>query len=477
MTGLSQNSESGKPFDTFINYLFWILLILFTNPGGVINALNIFYISGKVNFGDLLFVALTVCYFVIPKVHTIFDIEFIRIRKYLLIFLIYYLIVFLIIVPFYNENKDYSMLGNLIKSRYSVYTIVISLYMYEFFKRRWDVFLKVFLFSSIIVLILFIITVVTKINILPVGLMNRDYINIDRNLMNSEGLMPFLIPLGAVILVFNLKIRFRFLILTGFSLMSLAYVLELWRRNIAAIFIFFILAILADLFITKRYTVLLNNVLKITLLITFIAAMSYLLFPRYVDAAFVGIQKSFSVLEGRKNVQGEKDVRMTLDRPFINEKFYNHPFFGTGFDNRWRTKSGDDQGFEASDYPFLSALAMFGIVGILFFLPIYIVIVKILMLDFNYMRLNNDRISKSFLFLFIMSFLLFFAFDLMQYFNYFQGASNSESCYWYFLLSLYLAGRSRFYSFEFGKNNLELNVISEKTNALSINTRVYQPQN
>ena len=476
-TDILFESESTGMFDSFINYIFWILLILYTNPGGIIDAFGLFYISGKINAGDLLFVALTVCYLVIPKKHTVFDLDFLKVRKYLLIFLIYYLVVFIILVPFYNENKDFSIAGNLIKARYTVYIILLSIYMYEFFKRRWDIFFKVFLFSSIIVLTMFIITVVSGLTLLPVGLMNRDYVNIERNLMVSEGLMPLLIPLGAVIIVFNLKIKFRFLILAGFSLMSLVYVLELWRRNILAVFIFFILAVLAEVFITKRYSIIFNNAVKVVTLLALVVAVSYLLVPRYVDAAVLGIQKSFSVVEGKRNVEGEKDVRMTLDRPFINEKFYKHPFFGTGFDNRWRTKMGDEQGFEAADYPFLSALAMFGIVGVLLFLPIYVVIVKILRLDFNYLRTHNDTVTRSFLYLFLMGFLLYFVFHLAQYFNYFQALSNSDSFYWYFLLTLYLAGRSRFYSHELAKNNIELNYIPGNPHAPVIRTRAYQPQN
>ena len=45
--------------------------------------------------------------------------------------------------------------------------------------------------------------------------------------------------------------------------------------------------------------------------------------------------------------------------------FKAHPIFGTGFDNMWRNKIGDEIGFEATDYPFQAALAMTGIIGCL----------------------------------------------------------------------------------------------------------------
>ena len=451
-----ETGKSEKLLDTIISYFFWILLILYTNPGGVIEALKIYYIVGKVNLGDLLFILLSACYFIIPKEHTVYDIEYLRVRKYLSIFLIYYLIAFIVAVPILNGNQNYSLADSLIKSRYTVYAILLSIYIYEFFKRRWDIFLKIFLYSSIMILTLFILTVVTKINILPIGLVNRGFVNINRNLMVSEGMMPLLVPLGVVVLVFKIRIKYRGLILTAFALMSIVYLLELWRRNIAAIFILFILAAIADAFISRRYIMILKNGVKVIVLIASLSLMSYLIFPRYIEAAVIGIEESFSVVENSRDIRGQKDVRLTLDRPFINEQFYQHPIFGTGFDNRWRTKGGDNQGYEAADYPFLAALAMFGIVGLAVFLPIYIIIVRILKLDFGYMRDNNIMIEKSLMYLFALSFMLYFTFDLIQYFNYFQAVSNSDFYYnWYIYLSLYLAARSMFYSNEF--ENEEIN--------------------
>ena len=449
-TNLHEQDRSNKLVETLISYLFWFLVILYTNPGGIIQALHIYYITSKINIGDLLFVLLTVCYFINKNEYTFFDVDFIKVRKYLLIFLAYYLVVFSVIVPLWNGNQGYTLADSVIKTRYTVYAILISIYIYDFFKRRWDIFFKIFLYSSILVSILFIITVLLKINILPLGSLNRGYINIDRKLMLSEGLLPLLLPLGIVVAVFNLKIKYRNLILIGFTLMCVVYLLELWRRNIAAIFIFFSLAAILNAIINQKFVILLKNAFKIIFLISFLTLISYLIFPRYLDAAIIGIKDSFSVLQNEHDLRGKKDVRMTLDRPFINDKFYQHPLFGTGFDNRWRTKGGDNQGYEAADYPFLSALAMYGIVGLLVFIPIYFVIMKVLKLDFKYLTSNSSRIEKTLMLLFVITFMLYFVFDLMQYFNYFQAVSNSDFYYnWYIFLSLYLAARSEFYSSEY----------------------------
>ena len=458
LTDLREQDRSAKLVESFVNYLFWFLVILYTNPGAIVQALHIYYITDKINIGDLLFVLLSFCYFINQNEYTVFDIDFIKVRKFLLIFLVYYLVVFSVITPIWNGNLDYTLSDSIIKTRYTVYAILISIYIYDFFKKSWDIFLKVFLYSSILVSILFILTVVLKIDILPLGSLNRGYINVDRKLMLSEGLLPLLLPLGITVAVFNYRIKYRNLILIGFGLMCVVYVLELWRRNIAAIFIFFILAAILNAIINRKFIILFKNAFKIIFLLTFLTLISYSIFPRYIDAAILGIKDSFSVLRSEHDLRGKKDVRMTLDRPFINKKFYEHPFFGTGFDNRWRTKGGDNQGFEAADYPFLSALAMFGIVGLLVFIPLYIMIIKVLRLDFKYLKSNSKRIEKTLLLSFVITFMLYFTSDIMQYFNYFQAVSNSDFYYnWYIFLSLYLAARSQFYSSEFEykeQNNL-----------------------
>ena len=253
LTDLREQDRSTKLVESFVNYLFWFLVILYTNPGAIVQALHIYYITDKINIGDLLFVLLSVCYFINQNEYTVFDIDFIKVRKFLLIFLVYYLVVFSVITPIWNGNLDYTLSDSVIKTRYTVYAILLSIYIYDFFKKSWDIFLKVFLYSSILVSILFILTVVLKIDILPLGSLNRGYINVDRKLMLSEGLLPLLLPLGITVAVFNYRIKYRKLILIGFTLMCVVYVLELWRRNIAAIFIFFILAAILNAIINRKF--------------------------------------------------------------------------------------------------------------------------------------------------------------------------------------------------------------------------------
>ncbi len=459
MAGLrSKQDKTNKPLVKIIEYLFWGLLIFYTNPGGIVQAFNVYYVFGKVNIWDVLFVLLSVCYISIPRKHNVFDNDFIKVKKYLTFFLIYYFLVFVLITPIYNGNKNYSLLINLIKSRYTLYNFFLFIYIYEFFKRRWDIFLKIFLFSSVIVLIIFIQGIITKVNILPIDLMSRFFVKINRHMMIHYGLMPLLIPLGAVIIVFKLNIKFRNLILIGFALMSIAWMVSLTRRHIIGIIIYFILGILVSVLITGRYKILFRSTLKVILILVCLITSSYFIFPRYVEATRIGIIESINVIEYGATSKGEKDERLGFARPFIVELFLKHPFFGTGFDNRWRNDVGDVQGYEAADYPFLAALAMFGVMGTLVFLPVYINIIKVLKKDIWYLRRYKPKI-KTLLFLILMALVLYFIYDLLQYFNYFGPISNSSDYKWYAMFALYLASRQRYYSLQYENRIIQKNYL------------------
>ena len=102
------------------------------------------------------------------------------------------------------------------------------------------------------------------------------------------------------------------------------------------------------------------------------------------------------------------------------------------------------EGYEAADYPFLAALAMFGTIGVLVFVPVYIVIIKVLIKDIRYLS-HCKRNTNIIMFLLFLTFILYFIFDLMQYFNSFFPISNSSKYIWYSLLSFYLASRHNFY--------------------------------
>ncbi len=448
----NSNQKMKDKTDAILDYLFWILLILYTNPGGIFQALNLLHMEGSYNVYDVLFLLLTVCYLVVTKTDSIFDRDFKYLRIALMVFLIYYLIVFVYLTPIINDSQKISTLSGFIKSRWGVYSILLFVYSYEFFKRNGHIFINIFLISSIIILILFLQAAITKINVLPIQLENRGFININRILLKDYGLMPLLVPLGVAAITFKLKKPYRNLVLIGFALMSIAWVISLERRHLLEIPIYFILAGILFSYFAGSFDVFLRNTLKSAGVFVLLIVMILMLYPRYVEAARIAIAESINVILYSETSTGQKDVRLGLNRTFIVDKFIEYPFLGTGFDNDWRTRQGDDKGYEASDYPFLSSLAMFGIVGNLFFLPVYILLVRIILKGLNLLRNFQDT---SLLFIFLLTFVLFFIFHFLQYFNYFSPVSNIGKNIWYISLAFYLASRFKLYSSIFRETNYD----------------------
>lgn len=437
-----------KPLTQLIDYLFWCLLILFTNPGGIVEAFNGHYIVDKVQINDLIFILLSICYIVIPKSFNNSNTDFKKIGSFLFIYLIYYFVFYTFLVPYLNGNRHYSLLISLIKSRHNLYYIFIFIYIYEFLKRRVDIFLRIFCYSSIIILVLFLLQLIIKVNILPVFSLNRGFIDIDRNLMLSDGLIPLLIPLGVTIFVFRLNIKFKYIILLGFSLLPIYYVVSLVRREILSIFIYFFIAIIINAYLSNRYKTIISNGLKALSVLAVLIVGSYFIFPKYAEAARISIIETYNVIQSGKTSTGEKDERLGLNRSFIVGEFFKYPIFGTGFDTRWRGGTGQKEGYEASDYPLLSTFAKYGVVGIIIFLPVYFFIIKILKTDLLFLQ-NHKNEKSSLLFLLLMTFILFFSFHLLQYFNWFCAFASNSFYSWYFYLAFYLAARNRFFFIEY----------------------------
>ena len=431
-----------------VDYIFWITLIIFTNPGGILSALGETSSDGGINITDLLIVVLFGCYVVVPKKNIISDDKaFSKIVKFLIVFLLYYLLVFGYFVPLLKGHSYYSPLATFIKIRHGVINILLVILVYEFFLRSYPIFIKFFLYSSIIVITLFLITTLTSIDILPVKTMNRSFIDTQRLLMENYGLMPILIPMGAVLFIFKFDIKHRKIIFIGFILMFITWLLSIIRRNIFGTFLYLILALMFNNFIQHKALFSFKKIIRISLYAVLLVFFIQLTFPKYLEAGVAAGKETINVIKYGETTEGKKDVRLGFGKEFMQELISENYVFGTGFDNRWRTSEGDKAGFEASDYPFLAAIAMSGIIGLLFFLPIYVVLIKSLIYDIKYLRSFQFNIHSFESYIFIL-FIVYFIFDLLQYMNWFLPLSlfsHAGHKSWYIFLAMYFATRKIFY--------------------------------
>jgi len=265
--------------------------------------------------------------------------------------------------------------------------------------------------------------------------------------MENYGLMPILIPMGAVLFIFKFDIKHRKIIFSGFILMFITWLLSIIRRNIFGTFLYLILALMFNNFIQHKALFSFKKIIRISLYAVILVFFIQLTFPKYLEAGVAAGKETINVIKYGETTEGKKDVRLGFGKEFMQELISENYVFGTGFDNRWRTSEGDKAGFEASDYPFLAAIAMSGIIGLLFFLPIYVVLIKSLIYDIKYLRSFQFNIHSFESYIFIL-FIVYFIFDLLQYMNWFLPLSlfsHAGHKSWYIFLAMYFATRKIFY--------------------------------
>ena len=133
---MSDTQVLGKS-KNLVDYLFWIVLLVFSNPGNILGALGEDTSDGGVNITDLLFVVLLLCSLaVFKKQEVLEDKPFKKMLKYLLIFFVYYLIVFCFFVPQFKNVPGYSVLGTFIKIRHAIINMFLVVMVYIFYLRR-----------------------------------------------------------------------------------------------------------------------------------------------------------------------------------------------------------------------------------------------------------------------------------------------------------------------------------------------------
>lgn len=444
-------------YSKIVDHLFWISFLIFTNPGGILFALGEDSGDGGINITDLIMVVLMDCYVAIKfNEDKNNDQSFIGLRNALIIFCIYYLVVFGFFVPTLKNNLSYSLVKSMIKMRHGVINIVLFIMVYEFYLRSYKLFLKYFIYSSILVIALFLGTNMMGLDILPVKVMDRSFVDTQRLLMVNYGLMPLLITMGAVLMTFKFKIKYQKLIYIGFVLMFICWILSIIRRNIFGTFIIITLSLMFYNYLRHKPLIGLKRVAGLMVYALLIVGIIQITFPKYLEAGIVAGQETLYVIQYGETSAGKKDARMGLGKDFMQELIVKNTIFGTGFDNRWRTSDGDKAGFEASDYPLLAAIAMSGIFGLLFFIPIYFILIKTMIFDIKNLR-NHQFDMKSLETFMLILFLVYYIYDLLQYMNWFLPLSlfsHSGHKSWYVFLAMYLGARKVFYNKEMNKSSL-----------------------
>lgn len=429
------------------DFSFWLFLNLFFDPGGYVNGFLGGKLLGPFNITDIFILFIVLC-LSSPKVNweVIYTDKFLlKFFKYLFIFAGYYFIVYGGIVPYFQNDFDYSTF--LIKNRVFIYGFIILISVYVFALRDLKYFYAITLFFGVICLTLYLITLLTEIPLIPVVEMLRyrgsEMMRIG---LLSYGIFDLLFPLALTTYLLdrklNLNIKYKLWLYYSGILIMLTFLITLTRRTQIQILgsALIIILITSYLFRTGKLTA----SLKILISSVLVVMALYIALPKYVDYVFRIGEDTFLLLTMGKDTRGEGNYRISGTGDLLTAKEYikNNLFFGTGYTYLYWGDSdvaSSPRGAiyasaadAAHEVPIYFLFFGFGIVGAVMMFPLYFIMAKLFLNLSKSLKQKLIIYSKDpYLIIYSIYFLLtiagIFTFNIYNLSNDFTGVQFSST--------------------------------------------------
>lgn len=406
------------------DYMFWLALVIFLDPGGYIQTYISRGILGGLQITDLTFVLL-----LIPLISPKIKLKYFFIRKdnqWIVLFLLTYTLAYHILV--YGYIAPGGSISNVIAllqyQRLTLWGFLSIIPGYIFFKRNYKLFFKFAMTTSVVLMLFYVITLTTGLNILPIWEFERNRNSgVMRIALLSYGFAQWFLYMLFIKIIYNIrlpKINWFYFIA---GVIFLAEILTLTRRVVLRMFFqFFLIYYLHQKMIGKRLFS--PKLGKVLIFLSVLVLMLYVIAPKYINYTLVGLEDVISIVETGKNLNGEVDGRVNNDIPKHLLRFKESPIIGYGWDELWYSNLTEEGGLSANDSPVTAALGMFGILGLLFFIPFYLKVFQILYKTYKlltYFYITGKAKTQALLFticLFLMTnFITQYTLSFMNYFN------------------------------------------------------------
>jgi hypothetical protein len=243
-----------------------------------------------------------------------------------------------------------------------------------------ETFWRLLAVTTVMIGLLFIASVLSGLELVPTWDATRNVGGVNRNFMYGYGLMYFSIPI--MISMFFLRFQVdKKMILAGI-ISIFVILLTVFRRDIIGILEFIIILSVLSNFVEGK--ILLSSIGKVVNVRNIIlVSMTLILLSIFAfDFLIKSYELTHNTLEAiglieSDSVRSVDSARMSLmEKVSIVRAIEDNFLLGTGYDPAWITGDGGDQKWEGSDYIFLAAFAMYGLIGLLLFLPFYFIYVK-----------------------------------------------------------------------------------------------------
>lgn len=372
-------------------YIFWIMIIFFMDPGGFIVE-NLSYVGQSLISFALTGIAFLAFGFKYHKNELIIvDLSFVK--NYLIILIIWYLYYF---IWYYgiNNNTYPGFLRSFAQNPRVINRGILVLPIAYFGSINFTQFVKVFSWTTIFILTGFIVSVITKISIVPYWLADRA--GTTRYLMYGYGFFHLVIPM-TLSLIFMKYPRDKRLI-SGFILVVILTLLSIMRRDMIGIIESIVIISFFTNYIHRRkpfrFLSRFINMKNISVAAILILALIYFS-PKFVKTSEEIIGSTYNSIVLGQSESGGKDVRMSITaQAGIVGAILDNFWGGTGFNKDWFHGDGGKRGWEGADYIFLATFAMYGLVGLLLFLPFYFLVFRLIFRFLRILRENLDLIYE-----------------------------------------------------------------------------------
>lgn len=372
------------------DFWFWLFLMLFFDPGGFFHGYFDSKAVGPLNFSDLFFFGILAAINIVSRQSRILsqDAGFKRMFYYLLFFQIYYVVFYGLLVPYYNNRLDFFFFLQKNRAYFMVLPIMYGVYLFT--QRSINLFFKMLVYFAITILTLYMITLLTKIPIIPTLTMERyTGTGIERIAMLSYGLIDLIFPIAIILFLLDrfkrINIKNKKGIYFSAMLMLITYFLTLTRREYLSIVLSIILIILSISYVFRVSKFKLSRKIIIPALLGFL--LLFALFPKSLDNTLTLFQDTFSLVLTGKDTSGQTDYRIsgTDDMLYVKQIISENPVMGTGYipyiwaDIVELKKYGDTfaMAMDASaEVPIYGAFFRLGIVGVLLASGVYILLLK-----------------------------------------------------------------------------------------------------
>jgi len=378
-----------------VDLLFWISLMMFFDPGGFALIYLKASLLGRLSISDVSIVFILIAFFIKYKRTLSLKLiskDFHRLNLRILIFLfIPFLLLYGLIMPVIYGYSDPFMF--IVKNRVTFYgAILLPLtYIFHYHDDR-NYFLRVIIYSAAIVLPLYFITLVSPLKIVPFASMERyEGTGIIRLGLQSYGFIHFSYPLALVILLVGWNKNMRntigprnLFLFTGI-LMAFTYIVSLTRRDLLSM-LFTILVIWWLSGKIRKKPLGTYRILMITLPVVLVISLFYVFFPTYLGYYAVIMKDAILLIFTGMDSQGNTDARIsgTGGLALALDYIRAHPFFGSGYYPVTFAQVIDLSGIndfalavnDSAEVPIYAVPMRMGLVGILFILSIYWLIIR-----------------------------------------------------------------------------------------------------